>query len=531
MSFLPIVDRELRVRARRIATYRVRLWSSAIAIVLVGFVMATANVGSGGQVLHVLGGLVLAWSLLQGAYHTADCLSEEKRNGTMGLLFLTDLRGYDVVLGKLMAASLNSFYALLAVLPPLSIPLLLGGAMADEFWRLVLVLINALFLSLSIGLCASAATRLERAARGATLMVVAFFVVVLRLAQWIPSAHDLSLFSPSLTFHLVFDSQYRTQASSYWLSLLLTHLLAWSFLLLACGILPRAWQDVPERPRRARGVPWPSALPRPPRSRRDYERVRLLAERPVIWLASRHQGQQFYLWALTGGTSVAIVLMWITGSGSIAGSGSLAAALPIVFVALALHLALATWVASEATHSLAEARDSGALELLLATPLTTEEIIEGYFDALMRLFYRPVALLVVVEAALLCAQVAVMLAQGVSASSFGFWTAVTGLCLVIVVLDLFAAARFGLWKGLSAKKANRAFIQTVLYVLILPLLGCACFPVIGLIKNFIFINHGRQQLRAQFRTLVTERFSGDETSERQPRPRPAPPSLPPVLER
>ena len=29
---------------------------------------------------------------------TADALSSEKRNGTLGLLFLTDLKGYDIVL-------------------------------------------------------------------------------------------------------------------------------------------------------------------------------------------------------------------------------------------------------------------------------------------------------------------------------------------------------------------------------------------------------------------------------------------------
>ena len=31
---------------------------------------------------------------------TADCLSEEKREGTLGLLFLTDLRGYDIVVSS-----------------------------------------------------------------------------------------------------------------------------------------------------------------------------------------------------------------------------------------------------------------------------------------------------------------------------------------------------------------------------------------------------------------------------------------------
>jgi hypothetical protein len=524
MTFLPIVDRELRVRARQTATHRVRLWSAAIAIVLVWWVMVVAGVGKGGEVLRGLGGLGLAYSLLQGGLHTADCLSEEKRNGTMGLLFLTDLRGYDVVLGKLIAASLNSFYALLALLPPLSIPLLMGGAMGDEFFRLALVLVNTLFLSLSVGLCVSATSRRERAARGATLVIVLFLAVVVRLAQWTPfsGARVLSLFSPGWTFSLVFDAQYRTHAGQYWQSLLLTHLLAWSFLLLACWILPRAWQDVPVMARRSRAGPLPLASRRPPAYRRDYERVRLLAEAPVIWLASRREKQPFYLWALTGGTSVALVFMWIASAGTMPGVTI------IVWLAAVLHLVLATWVASEATHSLAEARDSGALELLLVTPLTTEEIIEGYFGALKRLFYRPVALFVLVEAALWCAQGAVLIGQG---ARWSFWMAWVALCLAIGVLELFAAARFGLWKAMSTKKTSLAFIQTVLYVVILPVLGCACFPVVGFITNLVFINYSREQLREKFRSILTKRFSGDETSEPRSPPRPRPPALPPVLER
>ena len=46
------------------------------------------------------------YSLVAGRRFTADCLSEEKREGTLGLLFLTDLKGYDVVLGKVAATSL-----------------------------------------------------------------------------------------------------------------------------------------------------------------------------------------------------------------------------------------------------------------------------------------------------------------------------------------------------------------------------------------------------------------------------------------
>jgi hypothetical protein len=330
-----------------------------------------------------------------------------------------------------------------------------------------------------------------------------------------------------LTFRFAFDAPYQTHARDYWLSLLLTHLLAWGFLLLACRILPKAWQDVPVLPRRSRAVPWPSAWPRRPARHHDYERARLLAETPVIWLASPREAQRSYLWVFTGGSSVLLVLIWI------AGEGSADAAVAIACLAVVVHLVLATWVASQATHSLAEARDSGALELLLSTPLTTEEIIEGYFGALNRLFRRPVTLFVCVEMALLFVQVLVMLGQqSTGFASLPFWSGWAALCLGMAVFELFAVARFGLWKGISTKSASRAFIQTILYVVVLPFgLGCFCYPLVGVIKNMAFINLGREQLRQRFRTIVTERFAGDETGERPRPPRPPPPHLPGVLQR
>ena len=100
---------------------------------------------------------------------TSDCLSEEKREGTLGLLFLTDLKGYDVVIGKLTAKSMNSFYAVLSVVPILALPLLMGGVTAGEFARMALVVVNTLLFSLTLGICVSAVSHSPRKARDGTL--------------------------------------------------------------------------------------------------------------------------------------------------------------------------------------------------------------------------------------------------------------------------------------------------------------------------------------------------------------------------
>src|SRR5687767_8468834 len=160
MKALPIVARELRVASRRSRTYA-RRWVVALAAVLFGgwFVWTFSSLRILGvgqtQIFQNLAQTIFVLCLFAGIT-TADCLSEEKREGTLGLLFLTDLKSYDIVLGKLAATSLNAFYALLGLIPMLSLAVLLGGVTIGDVAGVSLVLANTMFLSLSLGMLISA---------------------------------------------------------------------------------------------------------------------------------------------------------------------------------------------------------------------------------------------------------------------------------------------------------------------------------------------------------------------------------------
>src|SRR2546422_7803699 len=154
MTFLPIVERELRLAARRPGTYWTRGGAALVFVVICFSMLLTSlsvqtTTSLGRSMFDVLAWIAFGYCLLAGVRYTADCLSEEKREGTLGLLFLTDLRGFDVVLGKLVVTSLNCAYAFLEMFPVLSIPLFLDGVSVDEFWRMVLVLAIALVLCLA----------------------------------------------------------------------------------------------------------------------------------------------------------------------------------------------------------------------------------------------------------------------------------------------------------------------------------------------------------------------------------------------
>src|SRR5262245_8544040 len=101
MTFLPIAHRELRIASRKPGTYRLR-WIFALLVLVIWFLLLVTSRNSmsvaerGRMLFTAIAVLAFAFCLFAGVFQTADCLSEEKREGTLGLLFLTELKGYDV---------------------------------------------------------------------------------------------------------------------------------------------------------------------------------------------------------------------------------------------------------------------------------------------------------------------------------------------------------------------------------------------------------------------------------------------------
>src|SRR5437016_13307735 len=221
MTFLPIVDRELRVAARRPVTYWTRLVFAIAGAAIVSLALlfaAAAQTGAsgiGGWLFYSLSLLALGFSAFAGVFLTADCLSEEKRQGTLGLLFLTDLKGYDVVLGKLLATSVPAIYGVLAVFPVLAITLTMGGVTAGEFWRMTLVFMNTLCFSLSVGMLVSSVSQQENRAMTGAAGMISLVSSGLPLAEFVlnhsgvPVRFAVGLPSPLTAWHVAFEASDR----------------------------------------------------------------------------------------------------------------------------------------------------------------------------------------------------------------------------------------------------------------------------------------------------------------------------------
>src|SRR5438874_5115479 len=264
MIFLPIVTRELRVASRRRITYWVRT-GAALAVIILGtwlfLMMHTEAPAEIAKVLFgVLTGSACLYGLLSGVRDTADCLTSEKREGTLGLLFLTDLKGYDVVIGKLAANSLNALYSVIAVLPMLAVPLLMGGVTLGEFGRASLVALNSMFFSLSLGMFMSSISRSGRRAAAFIFLILLLITGILPgIGAWIASVKSSSqiefwflLPSAGYDYAQAWDYFYKTSPQNFWHSLELIHGMGWLFLILASIAAPRSWQDRPAGVRKLR---------------------------------------------------------------------------------------------------------------------------------------------------------------------------------------------------------------------------------------------------------------------------------------
>lgn len=473
MTWLPIVERELRVAARKSWTYWLR-FAAALAVLLFFVCILIANHDEAPEELSqeifgITTGVVGVACLFSGVFQTADCLSEEKREGTMGLLFLTDLRGYDIVLGKLAAGSLRMFYALLSALPIVALPLMMGGLSGAQFCRTVLVLLAALFFSLGLGLAVSAVSRESRQVIALTifliLTVTALIPAINGVLNVLGNGSDRlirPLLWPSLgyTFARSFDELYELSSgvAEFWGSLSVVLAMALVFLLLACVIIPRAWQEKGEvtrgslRKRFWRWVRYGGA------KQRARMRVRRLSTNPFEWLARRDRSSQIGFWVL-GFPILTLWLILLVGAlgrrhGPIPSPG-VAMSLPILLpLAFGLALLFKCVLATEASRRLNEDRRSGALELLLVSPLKERNIIAGQRKSLYRQFGLPLLLLI----ALLGTMV------WFSRSIGNLWVMLI-VNMVGLVADFIAISWAGMWEGLRAKNHGRAVLAALARIL------------------------------------------------------------------
>src|SRR5437588_8645980 len=148
MSVLPVIVRELRSQARQPLTYWLRLVGGVSVVLAIGMALWTMGAitgqarGSYGfqNTVQAFGTALFGkmnlfiflaiWLFVPLA--TADAVSRERREGTLPLLYLTELRSSGIVVGKTFVHMLRSVSLFLSMAPWLLLPLVFGGVSAND---------------------------------------------------------------------------------------------------------------------------------------------------------------------------------------------------------------------------------------------------------------------------------------------------------------------------------------------------------------------------------------------------------------
>ena len=535
MISLPIVERELGIASRNLGSWLSR-WIIAIVAVCFGGLWLGMAYSVGGMMKGDVFFAILAWAcfvycLLAGLWTTSDTLTREKTDGTLGLLFLTDLRGYDVVLGKMITASLKSFYGVLAVLPVLALPLLMGGVTNDQFWRTAGALLNILIFSLSMGMFFSALSWSTGRAVFWTFFSL-FSVTMLPLIHlWLGgTASALNFVSPGFAMANASAPVIGTPAagfSGHWAWLGSGLAVSGMLLVLASWTISHRWRETKLRPQT------PSLG-----ERTDGDRLQSSAERqsailnanPVGWLVWRVRSfrtSRRLLMALM--ITIGLVL---PGFVVLAGAG---------IDDLWIFMGSLVWVGSfwirlevarHAVTTIHEAKASGALEQILVTPVDEKEFRRGHFAAMVRFWMWPVILLASLP---IVAALFSMFMEGWIFDDALFGVSIMGLMsgLIAVVFfgDLFALYYSGCWFALRSSNYSAAFWKTFGFVYLLPTIGSVLFCWMGqfiwLITDIIFIVWPLTSLQGNFRRAVSGEYG---IRYARPLPSPATAPTPPVID-
>ncbi len=521
MTFLPIVERELRVASRSSKMY----WSRVgVALFTVGiglwllFILSHIRGGAsaGRELFKLLTTFGFYFSLMAGVAQSADAISRENREGTLGLLFLTDLSGLDIVLGKLAAASLVSFYSLVAALPIAGLSLMLGGITWMEFVTTALALINSLFFAHAIGLFTSCGQIQAQKAIGWAVLFLVFLVVILPLVQFVPAANvwtilisKVALLSPAYAF----AQATMPFGGSVWLSLLCSHLLAWGFLFWASRRASECWKvkAITTVGWRARWQQWILGS----QEFRLAQRRELLDQSGYLWLIHRGRFRKWGFW-------FGFIVICAAGLSLRVGPTNLSWKPTFLFWIAGWHFLLKALVAVESSRHLDAQKRNGELEMLLCgTPLTNEDIFHAHFLGLKRLLGLP--LIVVLSVDVL---VWVLGCFGNDGRFMGMSAELAyGLAIPFAVatllLDLWALRWIGLWMGISSRKAGQSMGAALARIFTVPVLLIASgemlfyqiripqpvavpLAMIGWVaacalNNFGFVAWSKYKLRTDFR--------------------------------
>ena len=247
----------------------------------------------------------------------------------------------------------------------------------------------------------------------------------------------------------------------YWLNMVAMHGLAWAMMAIACARTRTSWRNLSssgQAPRWTR--PFERWRKGSARSRLAW-RLAMLDLNPMAWLEGRDrlQARVLGMFILAAAGFVMILHQasrqkWPTNDAA-------------VLWPLFSHYLLCLWIAVEAPRRLADDKETGALELLLSTPIQPRQIVGGIMRTLRRRFGVALLALMALDGFVLWAYFDRHGSRG------GFvWsnelTQMAAWALIVFPVQAYSLARVGLYQGLVQANSLRATFSVVWKLGLLP---------------------------------------------------------------
>jgi ABC-type Na+ efflux pump permease subunit len=335
--------------------------------------------------------LQLVLTLFFAALSAAGAISQEKDRRTFVLLLLTDMRDYEIVLGKMLGALLPILIQLMVTVPVLSLLLLLGGIDPEQVFQAVLVLFASAVAAGSLG--GLVALWRERTFQALALSVL-FLVLYICLTQVVGVIGPIlapfvdwfqieAWLDPVITMQTVLappPSGWGGIAPAYGFVLVM---ILWCALLNGVGIWKlRKWnpsgEPIMQRegPQEAVDTDESIELEKRAKAHAAPGKLRTVWENPVLWREIRTfaYGRKPLMVKLAFGIVLALILYFAMAElNRPGGRPAFAAAYGLVPLAV-LSLLL---VSAQAATSVTSERDGNTLDILLVTDISPYEFIFG----------------------------------------------------------------------------------------------------------------------------------------------------------
>lgn len=327
------------------------------------------------------------------ALSAASAVALEKDRRTFVLLLLTDLRSYEIVLGKLLGSLLQILLMLIGMLPVLAILMLMGGIAPAQVGQSVLVIAAASLAAGSVGTLVALWREKTFQVLALTVLFLVLYFCVVRALPVVPMLASASVESverwqswldPVLALQSVLestDSSFTQIPAAYGFA---GTMLVLSLILNLWGIVRlRVWNPSGE-PIMQREQPDQDEEKDRAKAHAAPGQARGVWANPILWreIRTRAYGRRPFLVKLAYFLVLGLICYYaLAPLGITRGRIPYFAAYGLVPVGI-LSLLL---ISAQSVTAITSERDTGALDLLLVTDLTPNEFI---FGKLMGIVYN-----------------------------------------------------------------------------------------------------------------------------------------------